>query len=129
MSLLKIRPLRSKIANVLPRNLRSLRWAHRTGWAVIAVADLAEAAHLAPGLPIRIHGLALAGCLALTIVLTWARSQAPVRAAFLDGMLYERSTADTQLLPTVPTAVGQNVIPMTPSSGRHRPSPRRMPTR
>jgi hypothetical protein len=118
-----------KIARMTPRTLRIRRYTHRAAWIALGAVDLAAALHVLPWLPVNIHMLALGACLGLTVVTTWARSQAPVRAAFLDGMLYEREGAATTMLPILPAAVGDgtlaSVVKINRQRGRHRPpSPR-----
>lgn len=94
-------------------------------WSALATADAAALARLLPWLPDQINTLAVGACVALTTLLAWAKHQAPVRAAFLDGMLFERQSASTVLLPALPRAVGDggDVVAFNQPRHRRRPSP------
>lgn len=116
----------------LPRwtRLRTLRALTTTAWAAYLTATITGEAHPALALPIRVHILTGAACVALTAHTAWHRSQAPVRAAFLDGAIYGRQQAANETAddnpPPLARAAGDDLATVTPlAAGRHRPSPRR----
>jgi hypothetical protein len=117
----------SMIAHMITRRPRRYAITVAVAWLLLAGADAAAVVGVLPWLPMQVSILAVGACLAATVLVTSARSQAPVRAAFLDGMLYERQTGATQILPTLPIAVGDGIAPVVRiNSGVHRrPSPRR----
>jgi hypothetical protein len=90
-----------------------------------------------PWLPVQLHSLALAALVALTVLAIHLHQQVPVRAAFLDGMLWEREHPHSVDLPR---AVGDEdtvvisyakVLPMqraTNGGRHHKPGPGPRPT-
>ncbi|HLL68958.1 MAG TPA: hypothetical protein VK453_25085 [Micromonosporaceae bacterium] len=61
-------------------------------WFAIAASDLLASTRRVPRMPTNLHTAAVGAAVALTVVAAIRRHHAPVRAAFLDGMLYERQS-------------------------------------
>lgn len=118
---------RGMISHMITRRPRRYAIAVALAWLLLIGADGAAFAGVLPWLPLQLAVLAVGVCLAATVLVTSAYSQAPIRAAFLDGMVYERQTGATQILPTLPIAVGDGIAPVVRiNSGVHRrPSPHR----
>ncbi len=100
-------------------------------WGLLACMEIGVLAHVIGQIPGHVHAFLLSFLPTATVTAVVLRQRTPVRAAFLDGMLWEREhPADVDL----PAAVGDepapaNVVTLPRNSGRHRPSPAPRPRR
>lgn len=111
---------------------RHLGKATLAAWGLALVVDGLAFAKVIPWLPIQLHSLAIAALIVGTLTVVGYRWRTPVRAAFLDGMLYEREHGHDIELPQAAgddTGAGAKVMAFQRSAGAHRrtPAPRPRP--
>lgn len=96
-------------------------------WAAFAAVDVAALAEAVPWIPDNFHSLLLSALPTATVTALLIGQRTSVRAAFLDGVLYERANP---LAVDLPHAVGDeptlaNVVALPRGAGAHRrPMPR-----
>lgn len=108
------------------RRAKNLTRAAIFGWAALGGADLLALLRLVPWMPMPLHNFIAAAAVTTTLLAAWMRYQAPVRAAFLDGMLHERANPGRLKAAPMPMASGDDtgggrVIDFQrPTGGAHR---------